>query len=135
MSLGFSGFIAGNGRLRAAPQAKARLTARGYEQGLQTAHLCSATDDNASNHFKIHGEHWQGGDHTDKLRGTCNDAMDDFNRTDYDRFFDSNLECVIEWVIADDTTDVSPEDTALLGLGSDPSYRWWRPDARKPLPA
>ena len=55
--------------------------------------------------------------------------MDDFNRTDYDRFFDSNLECVIEWVIVDDTTDVSPEDTALLGPGSDPSYRWWRPDA------
>ena len=65
---------------------------------------------------------------TGNLRGTCNDATDAFNRTDYDWVFDNNIEWVIDRAIVDDTTDVSAEDTAPLGLGSDPLYQWWGTD-------
>ena len=62
-------------------------------------------------------EYWQDGDPTGNLRGTCNDAMDDLNRTDYDWVFDGNMEWVIERATVDSTTDVSADNTALLGLG------------------
>ena len=112
------------------PPAKARLTARCYEQELaeQVVYIFGATDDNVSNHFKVFDKYRQDGDPTGNLRGTCNDAMDEFNRTDYDWVFDNNMEWVIEREIVDNTTDVSVEDTALLGLGSDPLYPWWGPD-------
>ena len=92
-------------------RAIARLTARGG--GL---HLLR-DDDNVSNHFKVCDEYWQDGDPTGNLRGTCNDAMDDLNRTDYDWVFDGNMEWVIERATVDSTTDVSADNTALLGLG------------------
>ena len=64
-------------------------------QGLQTAYIFGATHDNVSKHFKVCDEHWQDGDPTDNLCGTCNDAKGDFNRTDCDWVFDNNMEWVI----------------------------------------
>ena len=42
---------------------------------------------------------------------------------DRDWVFDNNMEWVIERATVYDTTDVSAEDTAFLGFGSDPSYQ------------
>ena len=47
---------------------------------------------------------------------------------DCDWVFDNNVEWVIARAMVHDTTDVSAEDTAPLGLGSGPLYQWWGPD-------
>ena len=52
--------------------AKAKLTARGYEQELTELEGCifGAIDTTCPNHFKVCDDYWQDGDPTGKLRGT-----------------------------------------------------------------
>ena len=60
----------------------------------RSCYIFGAIDDDVSDHFKVCYEYCQNGDPTGNLRGTCNDAMDDFSSTDYDCVFDNNMECV-----------------------------------------
>ena len=111
------------------------------QEGLQTVYVHGATNDNVFNHFNIYGRHGQDGDPTGEVRGTGNDAMDNFNHAVWTssitkisppprgRIPGPRLGLRQQHGVGHraatvyDTTDVSAEDTAFLGFGSDPSYQ------------